>query len=200
MTVAIIDSGGANIASLRFALGRLGTETELTRDPDRIRQADSVLLPGVGAAADAMRRLTDVGLDHVIRTLTQPVLGICLGMQLLLENSAEGDVDCLGVVDGRAELLDATPDITVPHMGWNRTWRVADCPLLDGLEDGAYFYYVHSFALGPGAHTMATATHGRTFTALVRSENFFGAQFHPERSGPSGARLLQNFLGLDLCT
>jgi len=199
VSVAIIDSGGANIASLRFALGRLGTETELTRDPGRVRQADRVLLPGVGAAAGAMHRLIDAGLDQVIRTLAQPVLGICLGMQLLLETSAEGGVDCLGVVEGRAELLDATPDVTVPHMGWNRTWRTADCPLLAGIEDGAHFYYVHSFALGPGVQTMATATHGRTFTALVGRGNFFGTQFHPERSGPAGARLLENFLGLDSC-
>lgn len=199
MTVAIIDSGGANIASLRFALGRLGTEAELTRDPVRVREADRVLLPGVGAAADAMARLVDAGLEPVIRALSQPVLGICLGMQLLLEGSAEGEVDCLGVVAGRAEMLDAAPDVTVPHMGWNRTWRTADCPLLDGIEDGAHFYYVHSFALQPGPHTVAIATHGRPLTAVVRRGNFYGTQFHPERSGTAGARLLRNFLTIEPC-
>lgn len=199
MSVVVIDSGGANIASLRFALARLGAEAELTRDPARIRQADRVLLPGVGAAADAMSRLADAGLDHVIRSLTQPVLGICLGMQLLLEGSAEGDVGCLGLIEGRAELLEATPNVTVPHMGWNRTWRTADCPLLSGIEDGAHFYYVHSYALGETADTVATTSHGRPFSALVRRGNFFGAQFHPERSGASGARLLQNFLEPALC-
>jgi glutamine amidotransferase len=192
--VAIIDGGGANIASLRFALQRLGADSELTTDPDTIRAASRVILPGVGAAADAMQRLRAAGLDEVIPTLTQPLLGICLGMQLLFESSAEGDAKCLGIIDGRATLFAAAEDRPVPHMGWNRVEQQGNTVLFDGIPDSAYFYFVHSYAVDTVASTVGCTNYGRNFTSVVRKGNFMGAQFHPERSGKHGARLLQNFL------
>lgn len=191
--VAIIDSGGANIASLVFALRRLDCEAVLTRDPQTIREARRVILPGVGAAADAMGRLAAYGLDGLVPTLRQPVLGICLGMQLLFEESEEGPARCLGIIPGTARRFEATAG-PVPHMGWNQVQRRTDSPLLSGIEDGAYFYFVHSYALPPGSCTVATTDYGGPFTAVAGRANFLGTQFHPERSGPAGARVLRNFL------
>jgi glutamine amidotransferase len=192
--VAIIDGGGANIASLRFALQRLGADSELTTDPDTIRAASRVILPGVGAAADAMQRLRAAGLDEVIPTLTQPLLGICLGMQLLFESSEEGDAECLGIIEGRATLFAAAEDRPVPHMGWNRVEQTGDTVLFDGIPNGAYFYFVHSYAVDMVTATTGCTNYGRNFTSVVRKDNFMGTQFHPERSGKRGARLLKNFL------
>jgi glutamine amidotransferase len=193
-SVAIIDSGGANIASLLFALERLGCDASLTTNADVIKSADRVILPGVGAAADAMRRLRDSGLVDVIRTLQQPVLGICLGMQLLADASEEEDVDCLGVIPGVARRLQVADGFPVPNMGWCPVTRIADAPVLRGIEDGSYFYFVHSYALPPSEFTLATAHHADTFSAVIGRDNFVAAQFHPERSSADGARLLQNFL------
>jgi len=193
-SVAIIDSGGANIASLLFALERLGFEASLTTDAAVIQRADRVILPGVGAAADAMQRLRDSGLVDVIRALQQPVLGICLGMQLLAEASEEEDVDCLGIIPGVVRRLAVTDGFPVSNMGWCQVTRVADTPLLDGIEDGSYFYFVHSYALPPSEFTLATADHDGAFSAIVGRRNFVAAQFHPERSSADGARLLRNFL------
>ncbi|MGI9342687.1 MAG: imidazole glycerol phosphate synthase subunit HisH [Gammaproteobacteria bacterium] len=192
--VAIIDGGGANIASLQFALGRLDCASKLTVDPDVIRSATHVILPGVGAAADSMRRLEDANLTDLIPTLRQPFLGICLGLQLLFDASEENDARCLGVFPGTARLFDATADLPVPHMGWNRIERTRDSDLLDGIPDGSHFYFVHSYALDPTDDTLATADYGTPFTAIVERDNFAAAQFHPERSGAFGARLLKNFL------
>ncbi|MBT8091818.1 MAG: imidazole glycerol phosphate synthase subunit HisH [Gammaproteobacteria bacterium] len=192
--IAIIDSGGANIASLLYAFQRLGREAELTTDPSIICSAERVLLPGVGAAKDAMERLRGAELIDVIRNLQQPVLGICLGMQLLCEASEEEDVDCLGIVPGIVRELAATPECPVPNMGWCRTHQVARDPVLEGIDDDSYFYYLHSFALPVGDCTIATAEHERTFSAMVRRRNFVATQFHPERSSAAGARLLKNFL------
>jgi glutamine amidotransferase len=192
--VAIIDGGGANIASLRFALQRLGADSELTTDPVTIRAASRVILPGVGAAADAMQKLSAAGLDELIPTLTQPLLGICLGMQLLFESSAEEQAECLGIIEGRATLFTAAADMPVPHMGWNRVEQTSKSVLFDGIPDGAYFYFVHSYAVDTVTATIGRTNYGRDFTSVVRKGNFMGAQFHPERSGKHGARLLQNFL------
>lgn len=193
----IVDSGGANISSLRFALGRIGCNAPLTADPGLITGASHVFLPGVGAAADAMRRLADRGLADLVRGLAQPVLGICLGMQLLYEHSAEdGGQACLGVVPGRVEKIVAAPDRPVPHMGWNLTSLAGDSPLFAGLPGAAHFYFVHSYAAPVSPDTIAVADYGGEFTAAVGHGNFFGTQFHPERSGPAGARVLQNFLAL----
>jgi len=192
--VAIIDSGGANIASLVHALERLGCNAVLTRDPGLIRSARKVILPGVGAAAGAMTRLTESGLAAIIPALTQPVLGICLGMQLLFEASDEGPTRCLGILPGCARRFVYAAGRPVPHMGWNQLDVVRDDALLGGIPPGAYAYFVHSFALPAGADTIATCDYGGPFTAAVSHGNFFGTQFHPERSAGVGARILRNFL------
>ena len=196
--IAIIDSGGANIASVRFALERLGVDSVLTADPAVISAAERVILPGVGAAPVAMAQLARAGLVECIRGLTQPVLGICLGMQLLFERSEEGDTPLLGLVGGTCGAFDPGMGFTVPHMGWNRLLPRGEGrhPLLSGVEDGAHVYFVHSYAAPVSADTVASCSYGVDFTALVARGNFMGAQFHPERSGPVGARILGNFLAL----
>lgn len=194
--VAIIDGGGANIASLQFALERLGADATLTSDAAVIRAAERVILPGVGAAAAAMDKLREHDLVEVIRGLQQPLLGICLGMQLLFESSEEDDAECLGLIEGRARLFEVAEDRPVPHMGWNRVMQRRVAPLLRGIPDGSYFYFVHSYALDIVDATVGGADYGREFTAVVEQGNFMGAQFHPERSGKFGAQILNNFLQL----
>jgi glutamine amidotransferase len=194
--VAIIANGGANIASLRFALDRLGATSQLTSDPGELRRAPRVILPGVGAASDAMERLRALRLADVIPTLEQPVLGICLGMQLLFDASDEGETACLGLIPGRVTRFPARDGLPVPHMGWNRVHARAPSPLFDGLEAAPYLYFVHSFAAPVGDWTLATSDYGGEFSAVVRQRNFLGTQFHPERSSRAGSRLLANFLEL----
>ncbi len=194
-TVALIDNGGANVASVVHALERLGVQAERTASPERIAAADRVILPGVGAAADAMARLQASGLDRLIPTLRQPLLGICLGMQLLFSSSAEGDVDCLQLLHGRAQRFP-TGGLPVPHMGWNELRLLKPSPLLAGLKDGDYAYFVHSYALPITADTLASADYGGEFTAIAARNNFYGAQFHPERSARVGSILIANFLRL----
>ncbi len=196
LDVAIIDSGGANLASLRYALERLGARTHVSRDPEAIGAAPRVVLPGVGAAADAMRRLRGTGLDTVIPRLRVPLLGVCLGMQLLFEHSAEGDTPCLGVLPGRIERLTTSPGLPVPHMGWNTLEPLVADPLLAELPAAAYVYFVHGYAAPVGAATIAGVQYGRPFSAVVRRDNFWGVQFHPERSAKAGAQVLRNFLAL----
>lgn len=192
--VAIINSGGANIASLKFALDRLGTQAELTVDPQRIAEASHVILPGVGAAANAMENLRNLDLQDLIPDLTQPVLGICLGMQLLCESSEEDAANCLGILPARASRLVASAGNPVPNMGWCPVDFSGNHPLLDGIASGEYFYFLHSFVVPPGDFTVATATHDTKFTAVLAQRNFYATQFHPERSSAAGARLLHNFL------
>jgi len=194
--VAIIDSGGANIASLQYALKRLGASSILTSDPARINGASHVILPGVGAARPAMERLHLAGLLDVVRNLQQPLLGICLGMQLLAAGSQEEDTDCIGIFADRAELLAASPETPVPNMGWCRVRLVADNPLMADIADGSWFYFVHSYALPVSPATVATAAHSNEFSAVLARDNYFAVQFHPERSSAAGAQLLHNFLGL----
>jgi glutamine amidotransferase len=193
-SIAIIDSGGANIMSLRVALGRLGAESVVTSDPAIIRRAARVLLPGVGSAHDAMSRLRMSGLDQVIVTLKQPLLGICLGMQILFDRSEEGPANGLAVIPGIVGKLQSEPGWPVPHMGWNQLAMVKPDPLLDGVSALDYVYFVHSFAVPLSAHTVATTDYTAAFTAVARRDNFCGTQFHPERSGVVGARILANFL------
>jgi glutamine amidotransferase len=194
--VAIIDSGGANIASLCYALERLGARARLCTEPGDVRGARRVILPGVGAAADAMQRLETLKLGPVIRSLEQPVLGICLGMQLLFEGSDEGDTACLGLLPGRVRRFPDRPGFPVPHMGWNQLEFAKTHPLLAGIESGAHVYFVHSYAAPVERGTLATADYGGDFAAIVQRDNFLGAQFHPERSGRVGSRLLENFLAV----
>jgi imidazole glycerol-phosphate synthase subunit HisH len=194
--IVIVANGGANIASLQFALQRLDAASVVSADAAQIRAASHVILPGVGAAADAMSRLRGNRLDSLIPTLQQPVLGICLGMQLLYEASQEGDARCLGIIPGRAALLEGSADRPVPHMGWNTLEMRRPCALLEGLADGDYAYFVHSYALGVSAATVASTGYGAPFSACVQWRNFYGAQFHPERSAAVGARLLGNFLAI----
>ena len=197
--IAIIDSGGANIASVTFALERCGATATLTTDAEMIASADKVILPGVGAAPVAMAQLQKAGLVDCIRGLTQPVLGICLGMQLLFERSEEGDTALLGLIPGSVGAFQPAPGLSIPHMGWNRllpTAGAAANPLLKGIDDGAHVYFVHSYFAPVSGDTVAACRYGADFTALVAHGNFMGAQFHPERSGPIGARILQNFLEL----
>ncbi len=194
--VAIIDSGGANLASLRYALERLGARSIVSGDAGVIARAPRVLLPGVGAAGNAMQRLRTQGLDTLIPRLTAPLLGICLGMQLLFAHSAEGDTPCLGVLDGTVERLRSQPGRPVPHMGWNTLEVQHADPLLDGLAPDDHVYFVHSFAVPAGPSTLAATDYGGPVSAVVRRGNFYGVQFHPERSSEAGARILRNFLQL----
>jgi len=193
MGIAVVDSGGANISSVLHALRRLGAEPEFTSDAATIRAADRVILPGVGAAGRAMEVLGEYGLVEVIRALQQPVLGICLGMQLLFESSEEDDARLLGLIPARLKRLPETPGLRVPHMGWNAITNLRPDPLTANL-DGHWFYFVHSFAAPLGEWTLSSATHGAPFSAAVRQGNFFGAQFHPERSAAAGASLLRHFM------
>jgi imidazole glycerol-phosphate synthase subunit HisH len=178
------------------AFARAYIDAELSADPARIRDAARVVLPGVGSAAAAMRTLRARGLVDVLRALTQPVLGICLGMQLLFEHSDEGDTATLAVAAGTVRRLTPHPGRRVPHMGWNRLDLRGDSPLTVGFGDDPYAYFVHSYAVPCAAHTLASCEHGDTFAAIVQSGNFHGAQFHPERSAAVGARLLRNFASL----
>ena len=192
--VVLVDAGGANIGSVRHALHRLGVDAPLTRDADTIRNAERVILPGVGAAGAAMRRLHELELVDTIRSLQQPLLGICVGMQILFESSDEGQTTCLGMLPGNVDKLVGNAQLRVPHMGWNRLTHRARSPLLDGIEDGAHAYFVHGYAASAGEHCIAESDHGVAFCALVQCNNVAGAQFHPERSAATGSRLLDNFL------
>lgn len=196
MRLAIIDSGGANIASLTFAVQRLGVQSELTTDPATVRAATHVILPGVGAAADCMARLEHAGLVETIRNLRQPMLGICVGMQLLFESSEEGAVPCLGLLPGRVRRFANRAELPVPHMGWNQLEFTHTSPLLNDIAVGDHVYFVHSYAAPISELTIATSSYGEPFSAVVQRGNVFGAQFHPERSARVGALLLRNFLQL----
>jgi imidazole glycerol-phosphate synthase subunit HisH len=191
VTIAIVDLGCGNVGSVVIAFERFGLAPLVTADPERIAGADRVVLPGVGAAGYAMERIGALGLGTTLRGLRQPVLGICLGMQLLFERSEEAGRDCLGIIPGEVRRLQAEPGRPVPHMGWSRL-AVSD-PMI-GLADGDYAYFAHSFACDPGAATRASADYGREIPAVVAQRNFWGAQFHPERSGEAGARFLGTWL------
>lgn len=197
--IAVVDYATGNLRSVADALGRAGAEFTLTADPAVLRRADRVILPGVGEASSAMSKLRERGLDTVIPTLTQPVLGICIGMQLMCLSSEEGDARCMGIFPARVlRLPSVTPggaQLKVPHVGWD-TISGLSTPLFRDLAEDTYIYYVHSFAAEPCAATIATTDYGRPFSAALARNNFFGTQFHPEKSGSAGARILQNFLTL----
>ena len=178
-----------------WALERLGARPVLSADTERVAEADRLVLPGVGTAGHAVERLKALGLMDALRRFERPMLGVCLGMQLLLEASEEGDVACLDRLPGRVQRLEATPDRPVPHMGWNQLSATStDDPLLQGVAEGSYVYFVHSYAAPTGPTTIAEAVYGAAFSAMVRKDRVWGCQFHPERSGPTGSRILRNFL------
>ena len=191
--LVIIDSGGANLGSVRSALQRLGIAAPVTLDADAIRNAERLLLPGVGAAAPIMQRLRESGLADLLRELRQPLLGICVGMQVLFERSEESETPCLGLLPGSVKKISAMRGVRVPHMGWNRLRRERNSSLLDGIDDD-YAYFVHSYAAELDDNCIASVEHGARYAALVQRGNIAGAQFHPERSAATGARLLRNFL------
>lgn len=195
LSVAVIDGGGANIGSVLHALQRLGVEATLTTETAVIRRADRVILPGVGAARPAMARLQEAGLVEVLRSLTQPVLGICLGMQLLCTHSGEGEVECLGIIDARVRRFDDAIRLPIPHRGWN---QVSASPPVHRLWPGAashgWAYFVHSFEVPVCPSTVARCTYGREFSAAIARDNFLGVQFHPERSSAFGQAVLRSFL------
>ncbi len=195
MQVALVDAGGANIGSVLFALQRLGVEATLTADAEVIRQADRVILPGVSTAAIVMGRLHELRLVETLRTLERPLLGVCVGMQLLYESSEEGgDVECLGLLPGRVARLAGSPSIRVPHMGWTTLQPLRDTSLVAGIGPRDQAYFVHSYAAPVTTDCVLTTDHGQAFAAVVQRDRVAGAQFHPERSAAVGARLLHNFL------
>jgi glutamine amidotransferase len=196
MSVVLVDAGGTNIGSVQYALQRLGVEAALTSDADQIRSADKVILPGVGAAGPGMARLQELQLVDVIRSLNQPVLGVCLGMQLLCEHSEEGDTRCLGLIPTDVHRFIEAAGYCVPHMGWNRLSHVAAHPLIKDMDNGDWAYFVHSYAVPIGSYTLASTDYGKDFSSVIAHRNFHGMQFHPERSAHVGAKLLKNFLEL----
>lgn len=195
--IAIVDSGGANITSVMNALDRLGSASKLTSDPEDLCKADHVLFPGVGSASEAMLRLNSLELTDCLKNLTVPVLGICLGMQMLFSRSSEGNAACLGIIPGTVDRFPDSVDFRVPHMGWNQMrFLNSNNPLLRGITEDSHFYFIHSYKAPAGLHVVAEAIHGVRFPSIVQHDNFFGVQFHPEKSGLSGSQLLRNFLML----
>jgi len=192
MKVVIIDYGAGNIQSIRFALERLGATAVLSHDGEEIQQASHVIFPGVGEASSAMEKLRATGLDALIPTLTQPVLGICLGMQLMCNHTEEGDTEGLKIFD--TKVVRFSTELNVPHMGWNTV--EGSGVLFAGIPDNNHFYLVHSFYAQPNDNTVGRCKYSVPFAAALAKENFYGTQFHPEKSGTVGAKLLQNFLGL----
>ncbi len=192
--VGLVDAGGANLGSVRYALERLQMDVQMVRAPADLAGLERVILPGVGAAAEGMKRLHAQGLVQPLRELQVPLMGICLGMQLLFERSEEGDVECLGLLPGIVRRLHPGVGVRVPHMGWNKLLALRESPLLAGVPLGSSAYFVHSYAAPVTSDTVAACHHGGLFTAVVQRGRLCGAQFHPERSAGPGARILQNFL------
>lgn len=191
--VTIIDYGAGNVASVKYALARMGVEAELTSDSEILLQSEKVIFPGVGHASAAMKALQSKGLDVVIPRLTCPVLGICLGMQLMCNHSAEGDVDGLGIFSEQVLRFDNR--LKVPHMGWNTIFKVA-LPLFNAIPEHSSVYFVHSFYVPVSKNTAAASYYGNAFSAALQKDNFYAVQFHPEKSGTVGAQILQNFIDL----
>ena len=198
MKLTIIDTGCANLSSVKMAIQRLGVEPIVSCDAADIKSADKLILPGVGTAKAAMRNLQERKLVDLIREAKQPLLGFCLGMQMLAQASeesmdGEADIQCLGIIPGKVKLMQVG-NLRLPHMGWNQIEHDGTHPLFNGIPSGSYFYFVHSYALEVTEATLARCDYGQPFSAVVGKDNFFGAQFHPERSGKLGAKLIRNFL------
>jgi glutamine amidotransferase len=196
MKLAIIQYNAGNIQSVLYALERIGVEAEVTDDPLQIKRADKVIFPGVGEASSAMQYLRERKLDQLIKSLSQPVLGICLGMQLMCRHSEENDTECLGIFDEEVKKF-ASPGLSfkVPQMGWNTIYDLRG-PLFKGLSEEAYCYFVHSFYAAFGEHTIATTNYILPYSAALHRGNFYGVQFHPEKSALAGEQIIRNFLEL----
>jgi glutamine amidotransferase len=190
--LVIVNTGCANISSVRYAIERMGYKVEVSDNVDVIKQAEKVFLPGVGSASAAMSEIRQKQLVSTLQSLTQPVLGICLGMQLMTTSSEEGDAQCLDLITAHVKRMEVG-DRRLPHMGWNKIKAHKDNLLFEGL-DGEYFYFVHSYSVETGSYTLATCEYGGHFSASIGQNNFYGVQFHPERSSTAGAKLLQNFI------
>lgn len=191
-TITIINTGCANLSSVKFAFERLGYQAEITDDLAKIQSAEKLILPGVGTASAAMQSMQSRQLIETIQQLTQPVLGICLGMQLMTDYSAEGEISTLKLIQGKTELL---PNKGLPpHMGWNKVHYQDLHPLFEHIPQDSYFYFVHSYAVLPNENTIAACDYGVPFSAAIARNNFYGVQFHPERSGKVGEQLLRNFM------
>jgi len=199
VSLVIVDTGCANLASVGFAFERIGTIPQITDKRDIISDAERIIIPGVGSAPFAMEALKQKGLLRTLREFTRPALGICLGMQILFEQLHEGPepVKGLGVIPGDVVKLN-TRDLPSPHMGWNQLQIIKPDPLLDGIANGIHAYFVHSFAATTSEYCLASSTYGTEFAAIVRHNNFYGCQFHPERSSAAGSRILQNFIQVPL--
>ncbi len=191
--VAIIDYGAGNIMSIKFAIQRLGYEAVLTRNAEEIKKAGKVIFPGVGEAGSAMRMLRSTGLDLLIPTLKQPVLGICLGMQLMCESCEEGNTRGLGIF--KANVVKFRNGLKVPQIGWNKIYDL-ESSLFEGVEENEYIYLVHSFYIPECDETIAKTEYGIEYTTAIKKDNFYGVQFHPEKSSDAGERILKNFLAL----
>ena len=197
MNVAIIKYNAGNIFSVDCALRRIGATAEIPDDPEKISKADKVIFPGVGEASSAMTHLRHHRLDEVIRNLSQPLLGICIGQQLLCAHSEEGDTDCIGIFDVPVKRFQPSADgLKIPHMGWNRVKLTTENPLLTEALDNNFVYYVHSFYVPLNCWTIAKTKYIGEFSAAMRKDNFFATQFHPEKSGDVGERILKNFIEL----
>lgn len=196
MDVTVVKLGVGNTASVMFALERLGARARLTDDATEIAEAARLILPGVGAASYAMRRIANLNLRQTLFAFPRPLLGICLGQQVLFERSEEGDAEALGVFPGIVKQMRASTETPAPHMGWSKLQRLKPSPLLEGVREGDYVYFVHSFVCPIGPETIAQAEYNGAFAAAVGRDRVFGCQFHPERSGAAGARILANFLNL----
>lgn len=193
MKIALIDYGAGNVQSVKYALNRLGYEPNLTKDHNEILNADKVIFPGVGSAKAAMDQLKASGLDELIPTLKQPVLGICVGMQLMCKHSEEGGVPCLGIIDAEVKKFDA--GLKIPHMGWNNITSLQSA-LFKGLPQSDQVYFVHSYYVPVNEATIAVTDYGVPFSAAIQKDNFYAVQFHAEKSGEIGAQILENFLAL----
>ena len=194
MKVAIVKYNAGNVESVKNALNRLGVEPVLTDDAETLKAAERIIFPGVGEASTAMNYLREKGLDEVIKSLAQPVLGICLGMQLLCEFSDENDTPCLGILPSRVRRFESD-SLKIPQMGWNNIFELKG-DLFAGVAENSYVYFVHSFYVETGKETIAACDYGLNFSAAVNHENFYAVQFHTEKSGAVGARILENFLGI----
>ena len=197
MQVALVKCGGANFGSVQYALERLGIDAVVTDDAEIIQKADKVILPGVGSAQAAMDRIAQHDLADTLKNLQQPCLAICLGMQILCESSVEGDTQCLGIIPTKVQAMQASEGIRVPHMGWNQVSHQENHPLFKDISQDDYAYFVHGFSVPVNGYTIALSTHGETFSAAMQYRNYFAVQYHPERSGQHGLKILENFINLD---